>query len=221
MTHATVTCRQTVEVAGHRPLSLTTVDAVSGAWSEAFVAPLAAVLENPFERATVDAFTCEVAVEPGRRVAAVLSASAHTQEVEAGSTVEVLVRVKPFGSEDRIVAVPIRVPPEPKRGQVEVRIAPASSVRPDAAPPRDLAGMLRVLEATYPSTSLAAVVKRPTKGLRDDGRVLPALPSSVVNVLARAGSDVKATDDEVHFLKETDWVLTGGASLTLRLVERP
>jgi hypothetical protein len=221
ITHAKVTCRQRMEIAGHGALSLTTIDAVSGAWSNAFVEPLAGVLNNPFETAAVDAFSCDIAVEPGRHVAAILSASTYSREAQAGSTVDVMVRLKPFGSEDRIVSMPVRIPAEPRRGQVEVRIAPASSVRPDVAPPKDLAGLIRFVEAVYPSTSLAAVVKRQTKGLREEGLVLPALPSSVVNVLSRTGSDAKATDDEVHFLKDTDWVLSGGASLTLRLVERP
>ena len=61
-----------------------------------------------------------------------------------------------------------------------------------------------------------AVYGKRTRGLMTEGKVLPALPASVVNVLAPAGSDdTRPFADVERIAKGTRWVLSGGASISL------
>ena len=219
--NATLTVRQRIGVAGRRAVEVETVEAVVGSFSFSMLAPLSAILRNPFERVRIERMDFDVAVEPGCRTAGIMSVQTDAQEVRPGSKVRLTVRLRPYGGEDENVEMLVDIPEEQPAGSLSISVSAASQVRPDLPPPRDLDDFLTLVEAGYPSTSLAAVIGRPTKGLRYEGRVMPALPASAVNVLAPAGvTGPGPSQDQRHQLMDTRWVLSGSAGVTLRVVER-
>jgi len=219
---ALLTVSQRIELADGRSVSLRSVEAASGVFSSAMASPLRSLLANPFERVKIARLEYRIDVEPGRRTAEIVSVRASSREVRAGAQVTLRVRLRPFGAADAELDVPVQVPEEPRRGQFTAKVSAARLVRPDVAPPQNLDDYLAELEAAfrYPATSLVVVTEGPTRGLRDRGRVLPALPASVVNVLSPAGvAGAAPSADPVHKLVDTKWVLSGSASLTLEVVD--
>ena len=151
-----------------------------------------------------------------------MSAKAPYARVKAGTAVDLKVRVRPFGSDDEEIEISVPVPEEYKGKRMSLRMMPAGQVSPDVAPPRDFDDYVRVVEAVfeYPETSMAVVMETQTRGLRSEGRVMPSLPSSVMNVLVPAGSSgPPPSKDFRHLLFDTTWVLSGNASIELDVVE--
>ncbi|MHC4253765.1 MAG: hypothetical protein ACYS9X_32015, partial [Planctomycetota bacterium] len=196
---ATVTVSHRIAVAPGRELVFETVSASGSSVSPSMLAPLATVLLNPFERAAIERLEFDVHVEPGRRTARILSARASSQEVRAGERVALRVRLRPFGEPDEEIDLAVTIPSWTRPGAYSIQIAAGGSVRPDVAPPRNLDELLAAIPKIHTSTSLVAVVDRQTKGLRDEGEVMPSLPASVINVLAPAGvQGPLPTPDKLH-----------------------
>lgn len=221
MDEAILRVSQRLELSDGRALSVRTVEATSGVFSYGMVSPIQALLANPFERVRLARVEYDIAVQPGRLTADIISLRAPSRQVKPGTEIALRVRLRPFGSGDEELELPVRVPEEPRRGSFTVRVSAARNVRPDVARPRNLDEYLAFLEASfrYPATSLVVITEQPTRGLRDEGWVLPALPASVVNVLSPAGSSsgIGPSPDPVHRLVDTRWVLSGSASVTLEV----
>ena len=221
---AVLTVRQRLEISGDRVLELETVTAAGGSLSYSMTAALSAVLSNPFERVAVERMSFDVLVEPGRRTARITSAVPAHREARPGEEVAVRVRLRPFGrdwDEEEEIELGVRVPDDARPGKLGIRVAPGSSVRPDIAPVRNLDEFIAGVAKLRSATSLVAVVPRPTRGLRRDGRVMPSLPSSVMNVLAPSGDPGPGpSGDRTLVEKETEWVLSGGAGVTIDVIKR-
>jgi len=221
---AVLTVRQRLEISGDRVLELETVTAAGGSFSYSMTAPLSGVLSNPFERVMVERMSFDVLVEPGRRTARITSAVPARREAKPGEEVAVRVRLRPFGrdwDEEEEIELGVRVPDDARPGKLSIRVAPASSVRPDIAPVRNLDEFIAGVAMLRPATSLVAIIPRPTRGLRRDGRVMPSLPSSVMNVLAPSGDKGPGpSGDRTLVEQETDWVLSGGAGVTIDVIKR-
>jgi hypothetical protein len=216
---AVLTVKQRLEISGGRTLELETVTAAQGSFSYAMTSPLTMVLSNPFERVSIERMDFDVRVEPGRRTARITSAEAARREAKPGDEVPVRVRVRPFGrdwDEEEEIELIVRVPADARPGKLPVTVMPGSAVRPDVAPIRNLDEYIAGVALLRRPTTLVAIVPRPTRGLRRDGRVMPALPSSVMNVLAPASAPGPGPSrDRTLVERETDWVLTGSASVVI------
>jgi len=220
---AVLTVKQRLEISGDRILELETVTAAGSSFSYSMTAPLSAVLSNPFERVFVERMNFDVLVEPGQRTARITSAVPARREARPGDEVAVRVRLRPFGrdwDEEEEIELAVRVPDDTMPGKLSVRVAPGSSVRPDLAPVRNLEEFIAGVKKLRSATSLVAVVPRPTRGLRRDGRVMPSLPASVMNVLAPSGDKGPGpSGDRMLVEKETEWVLSGGAGVTIDVIK--
>lgn len=222
--HAVLTVKQRLDISGGRTLELETVAATVGSFSYSMIAPLSAVLSNPFERVIVERMSFDVLVEPGRRTARITSASAARREAKPGDEVRIRVRLRPFGrdwDDEEELELSVRVPEDTRPGKLAIRIVPGSSVRPDVAPVRNLDEYIAAVGMLRPATTLVAMVPLPTRGLRRDGRVMPTLPSSVMNVLAPSGTPGPGpSGDRMLVERETGWILSGAAVVTIDVRKR-
>lgn len=218
---STITVRQRIELEGYPALTVETVSSGGGGLGFSQITrPVSAALYNPFERVKLVRLSFHVNVEPRNRSARILSVRAEAPEVKPGTEVTLYVKIRPFGEEDTELPFTLRVPEEPRRGSFSVSFRSGGSVAPDIPMPRNLDEYLDAIRAhhTYSADELVAVHERRTRGLMTEGRVLPALPASVVNVLAPAGSDEGTTvADKARIVKKTRWVLKGSASISLVL----
>ena len=216
---AVLTVKQRLEISGDRTLELETVTAAQGSFSYAMTGPLTMILSNPFERVSIDRMDFDVLVEPGNRTARITSAEPARHEAKPGEEVSVRVRVRPFGrdwDEEEEITLTVRVPADARAGKLPIMVMPGSGVRPDIAPIRNLDEYIAGVALLKQPTTLVAMIPRPTRGLRRDGRVMPALPSSVMNVLAPASAPGPGpSSDRTLVERETDWVLTGSAGVVI------
>ena len=221
---AVITVKQRLDISGDRVLELETVTAAGGSFSYSMTGPLSAVLSNPFERVMIERMSFDILVEPGRRTAHITSATPARREAKPGEEVTIRVRMRPFGrdwDEEEEIEIVVRIPEDTSPGKFGIRVVPGSSVRPDVAPIRNLDQYIAGVAKLRPPTSLVAIVPRPTRGLRRDGRVMPSLPASVMNVLVPAGaSGPGPSGDRTLVEKKTDWVLSGGAGVTIDILKR-
>jgi hypothetical protein len=221
---AVITVKQRLEISGDRVLELETVSAATSSFSYAMAAPLSAVLSNPFERVMINRMSFDILVEPGTRVARITSATPARREARPGEDVTIRVSLRPFGrdwDEEEEIELVVRIPDDTSPGKFGIRVVPGSSVRPDIAPVRNLDEYIAGIAMLRHPTSLVAIVPRPTRGLRRDGRVMPSLPASVMNVLVPAGARGPGpSGDRALVEKETNWVLSGSAGVTIDIIKR-
>jgi hypothetical protein len=219
---ATLRIGTTVAVKDHGSVTIDMIEASGSSVSYSLSRPLEVLLGNPFEHVRIEKVDVKVDVQPGRRTAYIMSARCETPVVKAGATVALRVKLRPFGAEDTEIVVKLPVPKEFKGKKYPVKIVPAGSIAPPIAPPRNFGDYMSLLEKAfaYPETSLALVTPRLTRGVRTEGHVMSALPSSVINVLSPAGAPGPTPEGDLkHQLFETEWVLSGSAAVALDVIE--
>jgi hypothetical protein len=216
---STITVHQRVELEGQAPIEVETVSPGGGWWGLwGVMRPVSAALYNPFERVKLARLSYRVKIEPRDRRARILSVRSDEREVRPGEEVTFYVKMRPFGEEDTEVPFKVRVPDEPRKGSFSVIFRTGDDVTPDIPTPRNLAEYLEAIRTyhTYTADQLIATRWKPTRGLMTEGKVLPSLPASVVNVLAPVGSeDGEFVTGKEHIIKRTLWVLRGSAGMSL------
>jgi hypothetical protein len=196
---ATITVRQRIEVAGHAPVEVVSVESTSGSFSYSMTRPLAVVLANPFERVKLERLTYRVNVEPRRRTARILSVRAAKPEVKPGTEVTLYVKLRPFGGEDTELPFTLRVPAWPREGRFQVAFRGGDGVSPDIPPPRNLPEYLDAVRALHAYLADELVLTPPGSG--------------------RGESFAVHMKDRVRISKKTPWVLSGSVGISLILRE--
>jgi hypothetical protein len=141
------------------------------------------VYGNPFSEQRTERIEVDLSVRFARDTIRILDASVPQREVDPGSTVPVRVVLRRFSrpEEVRIVQVPI---PESAAGQnIEITLAPGSTVEPMHVLPRNFEELLATIHEQYPSTSMIVSLEMASRGLRFGGHVADHLPPSAMDAL--------------------------------------
>ncbi|MEZ4329603.1 MAG: hypothetical protein R3B40_30505 [Polyangiales bacterium] len=183
-----------------------------------FAAMLAA-FDNPFGPARVLGVEIDLEVDYRRDVLQLVSATTLEEEVEAGSTVPVYLRLRRWGQPDTTRVVQVRVPRHAAGESLQLTIAPGPSQTREHGRPRDLDEYLRDLGDRYAATSLVAAIALPTRGLRFDGHAVSALPGSALDALHPTNGTLVSAPFETRERQELPMgdVVFGSARLTLRV----
>jgi hypothetical protein len=221
----------TIRLKGQEPITLS--DTFSGPrytgqmGASALFSPLASIVNilvrNSMAPVRIEAIECDVQIEPGRKVASIESVRLLSDTIEPGHDLKAYVTLKPHKGERETVEVSLPIPGDFPEGPHEaVFCDSAGGVRrlfrndPSLLEPRDLAGVLRSLQAqTAPKrTAIYLHVQTPERGVSIRGQALPNLPSSVRAVFA-SKREVPVTPIRSDLVKvaPTSWVVEGSQTL--------
>lgn len=158
-------------------------------------APLAALLENPFETLRVDSLRVKARVREGDHWAWIEEARLAPAVARPGDTLTVDVWLRSYRGESRRERARIALPSSLADGTLSLRVCDADSaeawersVMPQAFAPRDLAHLMQLLGAGRAHDQVYFQLIRRAEGRLVNGREYPALPRSVLDVM-------KANDD--------------------------
>jgi hypothetical protein len=186
---------------------------------------VSAMMNNPFDPVRMEAFNIKALVRPGRHTAVIDSLTAEKRSVKAGETAHLKVNLRPYKS-DTLVSVPfdVELPASLPEGRpLMVTASDAMTARlldrmanPGAFKPESLDQLLALVERKDDNRDIVLRIAMPGVGVSLHGDTLPALPPSLINIIAFGNqSSASPAMSEVVQKKQTEWVLSGAQSLSL------
>jgi hypothetical protein len=220
-----------IEVEGHDPIVIQ--DTYSGASYAGGRAPRAMYNQvanivnlltyNSYKPVRINRIQCETHIQQGRRSADIESVELDSETYSPGETLKATVFVRPYKGLPQRVAVSLKLPVDLPEGRYNATICDdLYSVRqqfrddPTLNNPQDLEQVFRALKVHTGMKRNHLVVRVPTNadGVSLDGKALPNLPASMVQILGnsrRTGSQ-RLTGALVSH-KPTRWVIQGSESV--------
>jgi hypothetical protein len=229
--------KATVRLKDHDPIELR--DTLSGPrytgpmGASAMFGPIASIvnilLRNSMTPVRIESIDCDVAIDPGRTVAAIETVRLASDRLEPGQTLRASVTLKPFKGDRQTVEVALPLPVDLPEGAYEASVCDlANGLRrqirnePSLMEPRDLDGVLKAIRVQTATrrTALSLHVPLPDRGLAVQGQILPNLPGSARAVLTtnRQSPDLAVRADLVQ-TADTPWVVEGTQSLRFTVVK--
>ncbi len=186
---------------------------------------VAALMNNTFSPVHIEGFSLKAAIRSARHTAALDSITADTRFVKPGETARFSVNLRPYKS-DKLVSIPFeaRLPLALPAGRVlMVTACDALAARmldraanPGAFRPESLDQLLALIEREDDNRNLVLRIAMPAPGISSNGDTLPALPASLVNIIAfgnQSGASPAMT--EIVLKRKTEWALSGTQTLSL------
>jgi hypothetical protein len=147
---------------------------------------VAVVLDNPFEDADVESLDFEIDLSYGRQVSQIVGVYLTAAEPAPGDVVNVHVRLRPYGGDEEVVTVPVRIPDVPEGQKIRFEVGGGDFISPVMPAPQSLNDVIENVTRFYPPKSLVVGVNVPGEGVSLRGRVLERLPPSAVAALRPA-----------------------------------
>lgn len=147
------------------------------------IVALSAMLDNQFEVVEILGVRNHVEMTYDTPVETIENVRLYSQDVHAGDVARLELTLRDFQGHSRREILPIRIPDDAGGQEIAIEIAGGDRVRPYRPIPADVDDLLTTIEASYPSRSIVATVYRESEGLSVRGRLMPALPSSVLDSL--------------------------------------
>jgi hypothetical protein len=226
----TAELRARIEVEGREPVVIE--DTFSGASYSGGRAPqslytqvsgvLAVLTYNPFRPVRVNRIDCETRIAPGRRTADIEAVELDRETYAPGETLRATVFLRPYKGTPERVRVELKLPADLPEGGYTATVCDDPSNaraelrdRPHLNDPRDLEQLFEGLKVQTAARRTNLVLRVPTRaaGVAVDGKSLPDLPPSMVQVLggARRGG-AQALHTALVARRPTDWVVLGSES---------
>jgi hypothetical protein len=205
---------------------MTYADVVSGfdrGLSRVLVALLDSLLVHPTQRAEIESVRLDVEVEHVDRRASIVGAFPERDEVQAGETVPVRVRLRAReGGEETTVVLDVPVPAGAPEGAFTFRVCGGDRVRADAPEPVALADVGRLYASFCKSTELVAEVPTGLVSVDSRGELYRAVPTSALARIARAqGGDVPRLRRETDRVRrDVPFVVEGERLVTVHVRRR-
>ena len=190
--------------------------------------PIALIMNNPFQEASIKRISLEAKVSDERRLAYIEDIKVETREVGPGETVQLFVTVRPFGKEPVVITVPLQIPLDVSPGSTitvdacnaDTSQALERSRAPEKFLPTSLEHLIKILEEAEPNTNLIVRAVLPKRGITYRGKPLPSLPSSLLSIMSfpNQGGIGRLTEELVS-KRPVDWILHGSQNFTLTVKE--
>ncbi len=218
------------EIEGYGTIALTDVGYSSfGAGSPMMLAQmrlfrlLGAVYGNPFEDTRVRRIDVDVKLRFAHDVVEIIDAMVAATEVDPGRDATVYVTLRPFGQDDEVRAVTVPIPSSAAGQSVEIVVEAGNAVQLDLPIADNLEQVFDNVRAGYPSTSLVASLKLPSRGLKLRGHVVQGLPGSALDMLQLEGAANRPASFVTQRRQEValGHVVTGSAKVKLEVREEP
>jgi hypothetical protein len=221
-----------IEVEGHEPVVLH--DTFSGGGCsggrapQALYNPVAGVVGlltyNSYQPVRINRIECETRVRPGRCTAEIEAVELDSDRYAPGETVRATAFLRPYKGAPQRVLVTLQLPADLPEGAYRATVCDDLSAaraelhdNPTLNDPRSLEQLFAALnvQTSARRTNLALRVPTRAAGVALDGKALPNLPPSMVQVLGdtrRTGAERMAT--ALVARRGTDWVVLGSESVS-------
>jgi hypothetical protein len=187
-----------VEVQGHTAIELNDLFAPSDmpVPTGFFVASsvenaFARVFSNPYEVPHVSAIRIRVTAVPERRSATIENAWIEKNELAPGETVSVKVQLRPYRGASFIQEIPVTIPAQAARGNLQLVISDAETVNrtvesATASSQGQLSGLeelIKLMNRDRENDRLYATLLQPTATLLVEDKIMPNAPTSEISVM--------------------------------------
>jgi hypothetical protein len=217
--------RARIEIAGHPPLIIKdTFSGFSGGRApQALYGQVASAVNmlayNPHVPVRIESIECDTQILPGRRTADIEAVELNADVCAPGDTVHAGVYVRPFKGQRRRLSVSLALPADLPEGSYVATVCDDPTCArmalrddPNLASPTNLAQLMESLRVQTAVKRTHLVLRVPTgpTGVAADGKTLPNLPPSMVQILAtgrRTGAQSVAS--ALVARQPTDWVIQG------------
>jgi hypothetical protein len=187
------------------------------------------VVSNPFENVRFTKIECETVIQPGRRTAEIEGVELESDTYAPGETVKATVFAKPYKGMTQRVPVSLKLPADLPEGTYPITITDElNSVRldlrgmPQWNNPRNLDQLLEALRriSIAKRTNLTVRLPLPATGVNVDGKALPNLPPSMVQVLGQTRrTPVQTVNVAATDMHPVPWVLQGSETVRITVTK--
>lgn len=184
---------------------------------------------NPFEPLRLNRIECDTCIQPGRRTAEIETAELRSEIVSPGETLHVSAWVRPFKGSRQRVTVSLPLPADMPEGIYAAILSDEpAAVRaylrdnPTLQSPEDLEQLFESLriQTAARRTTLALRVPVVAAGVAVDGKALPNLPPSMVQILGNSRrTGVQPIGNALVARQSTPWVLQGSESVRFAVMK--
>lgn len=180
------------------------------------------VLLNPFGPTRIERLDMQVSVEYKPEVAEVAQVTLASDELLPDTRPSLYVTLRPYGAVPTVRVIPFEVPRALAGQLLKIEVAAGAGVKPDVAPPENLADLVENLRKGYTSRQLVVTLSTSDEGVTLRGKVVPGLPASVIATL-RPGSASRR--GEIHkrvlrFAVDAGLVVSGKQELSVLVKDR-
>jgi hypothetical protein len=224
----------TMELKGHSPLKIqdlfapTDLPAPDGFFvATAVQSDFAQIFTNPYEPPQVEKVNLRITTLPERRWAAIDSAWSEKSEAVPGETVRIKVLLRPYRGAPFIREVPIAVPPQATRGNLQVLVSDAEILnrmdRPlgNAGQLSGLEELIKIRNLERHNSRLYVTLLQATPTLLVEDKKLPDVPPSAINVLNQrrspGGAMLLGQSEVGEWSVEMNQVIWGQQYLTIHV----
>jgi hypothetical protein len=216
-----------IEIEGHQPIVLK--DTYSGASYSGGRAPqslyfpvstlLSIITNNSYQPLRVKSIECETRIQPGRTSAEIEAAQLDSDLYAPGDTVHATVFVRPYKGLRQRVALDLKLPADLPEGNYLATVCDDMTnarfkmrENPALLNPQSLDQLLDTLkvQTEVKRTKLVLRVPIPAGGVALDGKSLPDLPPSMVEILASSRrTGAQPITSALIAAQPTSWVVQG------------
>jgi hypothetical protein len=178
---------------------------------------------NPYKPVRIQGITCETQIHPGRRTAEIEAVELQSETLAPGETLQATVFVRPYKGLRQRTVVTLKLPPDLPEGTYTANVcddltAARAELRdnPTLSNPQTLDQVFEALKVQTDVRRTNLVVRVPVRaaGIALDGKALPNLPPSMVEILRTSRRTGAQTMGGALVAREkTKWVIQGAESV--------
>jgi hypothetical protein len=185
------------------------------------------ILSNPFEPVRFTKIECETEIEPGRHSAEIEGVELESDTYTPGDTVHATVFMRPWKGTTQKVPVSLKLPSDLPEGPYSITITDEGSAarqdlrgQPQWNNPLSLDQLLagyRMIAAAK-RTNLTLRLPLPASGVALDGKALPNLPPSMVQMFGQTHrTAVQPMSKAVESKHTVPWVIQGSETVKINI----
>ncbi len=174
------------------------------------------LFNNPFAPVQIERVELRLGVSFRADLAEIVSVSLPGDELEPDTHPSLYVTLRPYAGPPFVRAIPFDVPRWLAGQALKIEVQAGHQVKPEQAPPESLSDLVDNLRKVYSARTLVVTLNTLEEGVMLRGRLVPALPASVIATLrptggSRRGEPYKRVS---RLLIDMDTVLTGKGEIT-------